>query len=222
MRVIFRVSATAFVALQFAATAADAVPRPFVVRLGSIECEFTRSHLDVVKWRDRFVIGDPHSDPRPAARLLLLEKGWKRLAVPTDAHAVEPVVQQGRDQITVRLNGLMDEKNQGAGRWRWEQTWTLDRSGLLRLEYQLHQLAEPSGHWWLHRISLIGNREELFAEYVTDAESPDWLKFKYYATKDDKKLSSFVNVGYYDPDEPDRVRFEGTDEQFERVVRMAI
>ena len=142
---------------------ASAAPNPpFVVRLGALECEFTKSHLDVVKWRDRFVIGDPHSDARPTVQLLLLKQGWKPLAAPTDDGAAEPVVEQHADHVIVKLEGIMSEVEQGSGRWEWAQTWRLDDTGLLSLDYKLEQTATPTEAWWLHRIALIGNRTELF------------------------------------------------------------
>jgi len=138
---------------------------PLQVMLGAIECEFTRSHLDVVKWRDRFVIGDPHSDPRPAARIMLLTEGWKRLAEPSAEHAEPAVVDATDDLLTITMSGVMYEVDDGPGRWRWRQTWTVERAGRLRLSYELSQLAAPARHWWLHRISLIGSRAELFVEW---------------------------------------------------------
>ena len=162
---MMRLCSLVVVSVLLTVRTAGAVETPFVVTLGAIECEFTKSHLDVAKWRDRFVIGDPHSDPRPTTRLLLLKKGWKRLAMPEDEHSREPVVERSDDRLVVRLAGVMHEVNDGPGRWEWRQAWTIERSGVLRLDYGLSQLAEPAENWWLHRITLIGNRTELFVEY---------------------------------------------------------
>lgn len=142
-----------------------AVETPFVLTHGAFEYEFTRSHLDVVKWRDRFVIGDPHSDPRPTIRPVLLKEGWETLAAPTDEDSQEPMVKQTEDGVTVQLSGTMREVEDGPGRWEWRQTWTLGGDEVLRLDYTLKQLTKPAQNWWLNRVSLIGNRTELFVEY---------------------------------------------------------
>ncbi len=158
------VSVASVIATCWAAAAQGAQP-PLQLTLGAVECEFTRTHLDVLKWRDRFVIGDPHSDPRPAARLMLLTDGWRRLAEPDAAGADEPVVQITDDCFTIEMSGVMHEIGDGPGRWRWRQLWTVERAGRLRLHYELAQLAQPAQRWWLHRISLIGNRAELFVTW---------------------------------------------------------
>lgn len=138
---------------------------PFTVTYGALECEFTRSHLDALRWRDRNVFGDPFEDPRPCAEPLLLKPGWQRLARATDDGARDPVVERTTDAVTVRLAGEMREEADGPGRWAWQQVWTLRASGRLRLDYQLTAVARPREQWWLHRWQFIGNRGELFVEY---------------------------------------------------------
>ncbi len=138
------------------------VEAPFQVALGAIECEFTRSHLDAVKWRDRYVIGDPFDNPRPTVRPVLLQAGWRPLAEPTDDGAEAPVVSQTAEAVNVRLAGVAREVNGGPGRWSWQQVWTVERSGRLRLAYTLTQTVAPRVAWWLHRVELVGNRHELF------------------------------------------------------------
>ncbi|MGD9496173.1 MAG: hypothetical protein AB7Y46_07670 [Armatimonadota bacterium] len=144
---------------------AQGLEPPLQVIVGAIECEFTRTHLDVLKWRDRFVIGDPHSDPRPAARLMLLTDGWRRLAEPEAAYSNAPAVQVSVELFTIAMSGTMPESGDGPGRWRWQQTWTVAREGRVRLRWDVEQLVEPAQRWWLHRISLIGNRAELFVTW---------------------------------------------------------
>ncbi len=143
---------------------------PLQVTLGAIEAEFTATHLDVLKWRDRFVIGDPHSDPRPAARLMLLTDGWRRLAEPDARWVDPPVVEISDDRFRIEMSGVMHEVEEGPGRWRWRQVWTVEREGRVRLHYELAQIGEPARRWRLHRISLIGNRGELFVTWPNKDE----------------------------------------------------
>lgn len=74
----------------------------------------------------------------------------------------------------------------------------------------------------LERIAAIPGISLLVAEYVTDARADAWRRFKYHAVRHRKALGSFVNLGYYDPDRPGRVRVEGTDESFRQAVQMGI
>ncbi len=74
----------------------------------------------------------------------------------------------------------------------------------------------------LDRLAALPQVTWLVAEYVTDARSPLWRKFRYYAARHGKPLSSFVNIGQYDPDSPGRVKYEGTDAGFEAAVEMGI
>jgi len=59
-------------------------------------------------------------------------------------------------------------------------------------------------------------------EYCTDPWADIWQQFRYWTSKHNKKLSSFVNLGYYSPDAPGRLRFEGSDEGFRKAVRMGV
>ena len=156
---------TALILASCSCAGAQTPEPPLQVMLGAIECEFTRAHLDVLKWRDQFVIGDPHSDPRPAARLMLLTDGWRRLAEPDAAHADPPAVEITDERFTIEMSGVMHEVADGPGRWRWRQVWTVEREGRLHLAWEVAQLAEPAQRWWRHRISLIGNRAELFVTW---------------------------------------------------------
>ncbi|MCX7598857.1 MAG: hypothetical protein N2512_08335 [Armatimonadetes bacterium] len=142
----------------------------FAVGLGAIELEFTDAGLDVVKWRDRYVVGDHFDDPRPAFQVLLLTKGWETLACPRQESARPAVVDQSQQAVVVRLAGEMFETG-GTGRWQWEQEWTVSRSGILRLDSSLRQLVAPTAPWWLHRFSLIGNRSELFVRHPNQDEN---------------------------------------------------
>ncbi|MEI7730320.1 MAG: hypothetical protein WCO56_12155 [Verrucomicrobiota bacterium] len=141
---------------------AASLATPFVVSLGAFECEFTRSHLDAIKWRDRYVIGDPFDNPRPTVCPVLMQANWRLLAQPSDDEASEPVVEQTETMVTVKLAGVAKEVGDGPGRWSWRQTWTLERTGRLRLAYTLTQTATPRGSWSMHRLELTGNRDELF------------------------------------------------------------
>lgn len=147
------------------ATAWPAEGPGFVVSLGAIELEFTDAGLDAVKWRDRYVIGDHFDNPRPAFQVLLLKEGWQTLATPSAVGAQPAAIHQADGAIMLRFAGEMSETGGGIGRWQWEQEWTVLRSGILRLQYSLRQLAQPTIPWWLHRFSLIGNRAELFVRY---------------------------------------------------------
>jgi len=77
---------------------------------------------------------------------VLLQAGWRLLAKPTDDEAQEPVVEQTETMVTVKLAGVAKEVDGGPGRWSWHQTWTLERTGRLRLAYILTQTVAPRGH----------------------------------------------------------------------------
>lgn len=147
-----------------AAIPAAAQQAPFSLTFGAVDCEFTRCGLDTIRWRDRPVFGDLAEDPRPAVQFVLLKQGWSQLAAPTLDGADEPRVQRTEDAVTVELSGTMTETGGGPGRWEWSQTWQVKRSGLLSVDYSVRQLAAPQEGWWLHRLALIGNRDELFVE----------------------------------------------------------
>lgn len=149
-------------ALLSVAASAQQPQVPFVVGLGALDCEFSDSHLNGVRWRDQLVIGDPFSDSRPNVQPLLLKPGWGRLAAFTQGETKPPVVERAQDHVTVRLAGVAAEDKGGPGRWEWQQTWTFTQSGVLRLDYHLRQRVKPQEKWWLHRLQLIGNRHELF------------------------------------------------------------
>jgi hypothetical protein len=81
------------------------------------------------------------------------------------------------------------------------------------------------GPRWATDLDLIAAVEGvryLVAEYCTDETSPDWRKFKYYAHKHRKWAATFVNVGHYDAKSPGGVRYEGTDEGFERAAGLGV
>jgi hypothetical protein len=74
----------------------------------------------------------------------------------------------------------------------------------------------------LEKIAALPEVNYLVAEYVTRADAPQWRRFKYHATKHNKPLSSFVNIGWYDPPKPGRVRYEGADDAFEAACRLGV
>jgi hypothetical protein len=160
------------IALLPSLAGAQEPPSPFVVSLGALECEFTASHLDIIRWRDQPVIGDAFSDPRPTVQPYLLKRGWGRLAGLNSGETRAPQVERSDDRVVVRLGGVAAEDNDGPGRWQWQQTWTFTRAGVLSLDYHLHQLTAPREEWWLHRLQLIGNRNELFVRPPTADQKP--------------------------------------------------
>ncbi|MBC7289288.1 MAG: hypothetical protein H5T86_14865, partial [Armatimonadetes bacterium] len=166
---------------------------------------FSRHAL--ASWRE--FLGDP------AARLPA-----KRYCKPTDRTDNEATVEQWQ---------------------RWQDWLASLYANMLRVQARAVQDANAGnrrykGAIWFQNREWVGpnwacDPDKVFAipeityvvcEYCTDPQAEIWRLFKYYAHKHGKKLGSFVNFGYYDPQAPDRVRFEGTDEGFARGVRMGV
>ncbi|MCX6907077.1 MAG: hypothetical protein NTY01_03430 [Verrucomicrobia bacterium] len=87
------------------------------------------------------------------------------------------------------------------------------------------QNVEWVGPEWgidLEKICAIPDVRYIVCEYCTDAANPHWKKFRYFAAKHGKHVSSFVNIGGYDAKAPGRVGYEGTDAGFEAACRMGL
>ncbi|MBM4080213.1 MAG: hypothetical protein FJ278_10985, partial [Planctomycetes bacterium] len=87
------------------------------------------------------------------------------------------------------------------------------------------QNVEWVGPEWgtdLDKICAIPEVRYIVCEYCTNAASPNWKKFRYFAAKHGKLVSSFVNIGWYDAKAPGRVRYQGTDADFEAACRMGV
>ena len=74
----------------------------------------------------------------------------------------------------------------------------------------------------LDKICALPEVKYIVCEYCTDAESEHWKKFKYFARKHGKQLSSFVNICWYDPHSKSRQRIQGDDDSFRRAVEMGV
>jgi len=74
----------------------------------------------------------------------------------------------------------------------------------------------------LDLICALPEVKYIVCEYCTDENSEHWKKFKYFAHRHGKKLSSFVNISRYDALAKGRQRFQGTDETFRRAVHMGV
>ena len=74
----------------------------------------------------------------------------------------------------------------------------------------------------LDLICALPGISHIVCEYCTDAESEHWRRFKYFAHKHGKGLSSFVNMCWYDGLNASRYRFQGDDDSFRRAVQMGV
>lgn len=88
--------------------------------------------------------------------------------------------------------------------------------------FQNKEWIGPKWACELDKVFAIPEISYVVCEYCTDAKSDIWRQFKYYCHKYNKRLGSFVNFGWYDPQAPGRVRYQGTIEGFAAAVRMGL
>lgn len=74
----------------------------------------------------------------------------------------------------------------------------------------------------LDKICALPEVKYIVCEYCTNADSEHWRKFRYFAHKHGTKLSSFVNICWYDGLSKSRYRFQGDDASFRRAVAMGV
>ncbi|MGC9319545.1 MAG: hypothetical protein ACP5KN_16055 [Armatimonadota bacterium] len=84
--------------------------------------------------------------------------------------------------------------------------------------FQHHQWWGPDYGIDLDRIFAIPGITWVVCEYCTNAEDPNLKAFRHYAIRHGKRLSTFVNVGWYDASQPGRVRYQGTLEDYRRAL----
>lgn len=117
------------------------------VTAGLLEAEVTPQGLDVLWYRDTWLLGDSHSDPRPAVAGVVLTEGWKTLAGTVGSRCEAPQVSVEDGAARFVLTGETEEAG-GPGRWQWRQELTLSGAEV-RLRYELRQIAAP-------RAAIIG------------------------------------------------------------------
>ncbi|MBC7287962.1 MAG: hypothetical protein H5T86_07940, partial [Armatimonadetes bacterium] len=109
---------------------------------GALEAEVTPAGLDVLWFKDRWVIGDSHSDPRPAVEGMVLTEGWRAIAsTVASAFGRTETKKLADGSLRFRLAGIMRE-NGGPGEWRWRQVIEMDLTRVT-VEYELEERRAP-------------------------------------------------------------------------------
>ncbi len=74
----------------------------------------------------------------------------------------------------------------------------------------------------LDLVCAIPELTYIVCEYATSAHDPNYLAFRYYADRHQKRFGSFVNIGRYDATKPGSTRYEDTPEDTRRATRFGI
>lgn len=131
------------------------------VTAGPVEAEVTPAGLDVLWHKDLWLLGDSHSDPRPAVSGVVLTTGWKTLASTAISDCEAPAVSRQAGQVRLALSGVASETG-GAGRWAWRQELVFEPARVV-LRYELQELASPTAPiiGGGHRLQFVVPRDQV-------------------------------------------------------------